>query len=669
MAPGTIVRYTGQGGGFRWDLYDIDVDSASPLEVVAPDVADLVDGDPSIPLEKYPEGDVNLDLSPVDGLAIAPESVHADGDITTDGSVGPPNNPIETAVERLYTQARGPTAVVHQEEGTWYASGPSDEIDSGANAVTVAQSAYDHLANNYSAALLALQGTLDFDNHLDMWQSRIGVCLTGEIIPKESYTGYLVRSRMRDGATIEGPDSRIFNLNLWGSGTIDGQRQAKGVELNDLNLSHIGPLHVRKTDGPGMRVADGVIESQFEHIRLSDDCGNASDPALLIKPRNASRSAYPDFDIPVNNISWDNLHIHYPWDDAIIIDSDPVTGGTDARQMFFDSISLHAKGPRTTKPLVSIPQAISIKFDSGTIRGGDEDGRIFKLGDLGSNSTAGDIRFSGITFGTDNLNATAIHMENVNQDEMIGISNCQFRGVRPVDWGAQTQKKVGWSANHVVSPPTPVFLGQPPRAGGPYPLEEPVRPIKGYFDNFDGEVLHPRVSGTASVKSGTDDSKTLAANLNWFEDSGSPSLGGGALTLPAGNSTRQAVFRTHAIPAGGFRYQISAQSTPSSGSLYLRFLVETRATDDLFMELDAAGGAFLKKTDGGSESTLVSGAWAADTGSYFVQTNRNPGGSFDFRVDFSAQGSVTDSYLPAFDRMILDNTMDVAVDITQVQCW
>jgi hypothetical protein len=95
MAPGTIVRYTGQGGGFRWDAYGIDVDSASPLEVVAPDVADLVDADPSIPLEKYPDGDVNTSLTIVDGLDINPESIHADGDITTDGSMGTANNPNE----------------------------------------------------------------------------------------------------------------------------------------------------------------------------------------------------------------------------------------------------------------------------------------------------------------------------------------------------------------------------------------------------------------------------------------------------------------------------------------------------------------------------------------------------------------------------------------------
>jgi hypothetical protein len=88
MAPGTIVRYTKDSGGFRWDQVGVDVDTENPLEVVAPDVADLVDGDPSIPLEKYPAGDVNTDISIVDGLDIAPNSVAADSLQTEQALIG-----------------------------------------------------------------------------------------------------------------------------------------------------------------------------------------------------------------------------------------------------------------------------------------------------------------------------------------------------------------------------------------------------------------------------------------------------------------------------------------------------------------------------------------------------------------------------------------------------
>lgn len=79
MPPGKIVRYTKDSGGFRWAQIGVDVDPDNPLEVVAPDVADLVDGDPTIPLEKYPAGDLDTDITIVDGLDIAPNTVSADG--------------------------------------------------------------------------------------------------------------------------------------------------------------------------------------------------------------------------------------------------------------------------------------------------------------------------------------------------------------------------------------------------------------------------------------------------------------------------------------------------------------------------------------------------------------------------------------------------------------
>ncbi|MFC6825650.1 hypothetical protein [Halopelagius fulvigenes] len=78
MAPGKIVRYTETSGSWRWDAQGIDVSASRPLDIVAPDVADLVHDDPNIPLEKYVDADINTNISPVDGLDIKPETADAD---------------------------------------------------------------------------------------------------------------------------------------------------------------------------------------------------------------------------------------------------------------------------------------------------------------------------------------------------------------------------------------------------------------------------------------------------------------------------------------------------------------------------------------------------------------------------------------------------------------
>ncbi|MFC6825662.1 hypothetical protein [Halopelagius fulvigenes] len=78
MAPGVIVKYTRDSGSWRWDAQGIDVSPPRPLEVVAPDVADLVHNDPDIPLTKYPDANLNTNLTLVDGLDITPETITAD---------------------------------------------------------------------------------------------------------------------------------------------------------------------------------------------------------------------------------------------------------------------------------------------------------------------------------------------------------------------------------------------------------------------------------------------------------------------------------------------------------------------------------------------------------------------------------------------------------------
>lgn len=160
--------------------------------------------------------------------------------------------------------------------------------------------------------LSSVNAPFRFERAVELWQSNVSVLGDhGETIaPAAGNDGYLLRTRIRGGETEEGPGSHIHDLSV-ANLSIDGENQASGIETKDVNLSVFGPgIHIENTDGPGLRLSDGTMESQFIGIRASDNCGSFEQPAVSVKPDSASRPEHGSGRLAPNHNVFYNLHVH-----------------------------------------------------------------------------------------------------------------------------------------------------------------------------------------------------------------------------------------------------------------------------------------------------------------------------------------------------------------------
>jgi len=372
-----------------------------------------------------------------------------------------------------YTSARGVITVSTDPERGDYV------VDDGADDAAVVQRAYDDLVADVAvdlpldtpidppegtAGTLVLDPTdrpFVFDAPLDIWQSRCRVTATGgpTIVPAEGYSGPLVTSGLR-ASTATGEDGVITDLaleNLW----LNGRGRAIGLKLNDIQLSTIGGLHVRNTGGPGLWIADGCIENLFSDVVLSDDCGSADEPALLIRPMSESRpdspsSAYQGSvgNVTVNSTHFSGVMIHFPTNDALRISSGPtpVSKSRRHRKIQFTGCMFHSHG-RADDSVVTIDDAYELAFVGTQMLLWRDEGTCVRMGTGDARWPVGSTTFSHCRFtAKSDSNVAGITCGNVD----TGVTSLQAVGntfddrlAHAADWGDQPDKRATWAGNGV----------------------------------------------------------------------------------------------------------------------------------------------------------------------------------------------------------------------------
>ena len=302
----------------------------------------------------------------------------------------------------------------------------------------------------------------EFDGFLDLWQSKCRVTSTGgiTIVPKKGYKGPVIQSTIRK-ETKTGEDNLIADVvidHIW----IDGRNECMGIRLRHLQLSTIHDLHVKSTDGPGLWISDCVIENLFSNIVLSDNCGSAEYPALLIEPEfidltqealKTNRFGNPT----INSTQFSGIMIHFPTNDALRVSAGPVpiTPSRRQRKMQFTGCFFHGN-PRQTKPLVTLCEAFENTFVGTQMLIWKDEGVVIQLGEEGAQHPAGITMISHcIICSKPGSNTTGIKVVNVDTGgpclALFGnaFGSSDQRLAHAVDWGAQEGKLASWAANTI----------------------------------------------------------------------------------------------------------------------------------------------------------------------------------------------------------------------------
>ena len=355
---------------------------------------------------------------------------------------------------------QAPAGVVvstHPKRGEYHTA----DFDSDVAAV---QRAYDDMVTRpelpRTLILDAAPRPFEFDGFLDIWQSKCRITSTGgnTIVPKNGYKGPVIQSTIRR-ETEPGEDGLITDValdHIW----INGKDTCMGVRLRHLQLSTIHDLHVKSTDGPGLWLSDCVIENLFSNIVLSDNCGSAGHPALLIEPEftEITREALETkrFGNPtINSTHFSGIMIHFPTNDALRVSAGPVPIKASRRQRKMQFVGCFFHGhARQTKPLVTLSEAYENAFVGTQMLIWRDEGVVLQLGEKDAQHPAGITMISHcIICGKPGSKTTGIKVVNADTDgpclALFGNSfgSSDKRLAHAVDWGNQEGKQASWGAN------------------------------------------------------------------------------------------------------------------------------------------------------------------------------------------------------------------------------
>ncbi len=360
-----------------------------------------------------------------------------------------------TLIESPHALASGVMVSTHAQRGHFH----TEDFDTDDQAV---QHAYDAMIADPSLPRTLILDAPDrpfaFAGPLDIWQSHCRVTSTGgpTIVPAPGYTGPLITSGRRE-LTERGEDGLICDVtidHLW----LDGKNQSLGIKLKHLQLSTIHDLHVRNTDGPGLWLSNYCIENLFSNLVLSDECGNADLPALLLQPESDEHlEGAAHGNITVNSTNFSGTMIHFPANDALRIGTGPaqIEIGRRQRKIQFTGCFFHSHG-RCTRPVVTLAEAYEITFVGTQMLRWSKAGPVMQLGTPEARFPTGIVMVSHCIFGAENGDASAgIHTVNVQTTGpcLAAFGNCfgsmERRLAHAVNWGDQPGKSAAWGANAV----------------------------------------------------------------------------------------------------------------------------------------------------------------------------------------------------------------------------
>jgi hypothetical protein len=338
-----------------------------------------------------------------------------------------------------------------------------------------AQQAFDRMVSDpalpRTLVLDAPDRPFAFAGPLRVWQSHSRVTSTGgvTVTPAEGYAGPLIETQLDPQRTERGEDGLLTDVvldHIW----LNGLDRSLGVKLQHVQLSTFHNLHVRRTGGPGLWLSDFCIENLFSDLVLSDGCGSAELPALLIEPESNDRpEGLGDIgNITVNSTRLAGIMIHFPTNDCLRIGCGPaeVSAGRRQRKIQFSGCYFHAH-PRQTRPLVTIGDALELAF-VGTQMLCWSDHPAVQLGTDADRYGAGLTMISHCLFGSrPGSESVGIRVVKVDAEAPClcafgnSFGSADRRLKHAVDWGPQPGKKAAWAANavHVAAEP---FVGTAP---------------------------------------------------------------------------------------------------------------------------------------------------------------------------------------------------------------
>jgi hypothetical protein len=130
------------------------------------------------------------------------------------------------------------------------------------------------------------------------------------------------------------------------------------------------------------------------------------------------------------------------------------------------------------------------------------------------------------------------------------------------------------------------------------------------FDDFAGDSLTGRV-GQSSLRFIDDHGcpNDAMTRPNWETESGSPTIGSGSLSFPAGDTTIQSIGIPTSLAYAQFEVDVQLQTTPTDNAFAID-MIENDQGDYIQLALDDSGVRVVKFD--GSGTTIVSNV-AADT--------------------------------------------------------
>lgn len=136
----------------------------------------------------------------------------------------------------------------------------------------------------------------------------------------------------------------------------------------------------------------------------------------------------------------------------------------------------------------------------------------------------------------------------------------------------------------------------------------------------------------------------------WQVESGSVSASNGELVIPAGDTTTQNATTPSRMTVGAWSWDFYFASTPGSGGHTKSILCQDvnltafGGSNNCYHFAAVANGDYaFKRTDGGTNTSLISASWAADTATYTPKITRTEDGDFELFKNGTSQGTATDT--------------------------
>jgi len=138
--------------------------------------------------------------------------------------------------------------------------------------------------------------------------------------------------------------------------------------------------------------------------------------------------------------------------------------------------------------------------------------------------------------------------------------------------------------------------------------------------------------------------------------------------LPVGDSQAQiAKVENVALESGTWEFDFEFDAPPTGGSTWE---ILRQGPDEKWMiTLWSGGQAMLRKRQSGTTTRVIEGTWPADGVAHSMTVERDGAGNWEFYFDGASQGTATDSYMPASQRMRITNQADVALTVQEIRFY